>query len=91
MTVHSSDDPRSQSSASEITWGHIGRQFLDGLRLRWDQWRHSKATWRCTVEELPPGAKALMLGTVGGVSGPLASVRAVQEAAEREPKGESTN
>ena len=85
MTVHASDDSRSRSSAGpEITWRDLGRQFIDGLRLRWDQWRHSKATWRCTAEELPPGAHELMLGAVGGVSGPLVSVRAMQELARRE-------
>ena len=82
MTVHSNDAPRSRlCAATEITWGDVGRQFLDGLRLRWHEWRHSKATWRCTADELPPGAHELMLAAVGGVSGPLGCRRAVQEAA----------
>ena len=85
MTGHSNDDSRSRSTAApEITWGDLGRQFIDGLRLRWGQWRHSKATWRCTAEELPPGAHELMLGAVGGVSGPLVSVRTAQDKAPQD-------
>jgi hypothetical protein len=83
MTVHSSDDSRSRSSVTPaISWRDIGRQFIDGLRLRWDQGWYSKATWRCTAEELPPGAHELILMAVGGVSRPLVGVKAAQETAE---------
>jgi hypothetical protein len=65
----------------ENMWWFI-KEVVAGLALCWRQWWNSKATWRCTPEELSPRARALMLGAVAGVSGPLVNVKAAQAKAE---------
>jgi hypothetical protein len=51
------------------------KEFCYGLRLCWKHWRKSKSRWRCEPGEVSPEARALMLGAVGGVSGPLIVIR----------------
>ena len=55
-------------------WWFI-KELMAGLALCWKQWRNSKLTWLCEPGELSPRARALMLGAVGGVSGPLVSTK----------------
>jgi len=67
-------------------WWFI-KEFTAGLALRWKHWTHSKPIWRCEPGEVSPRARALMLGAVKGISGPLVAVRAAKARGRRHGKG----
>ena len=64
-----------------------------GIIVKWYRaWRERRRNrpkivhkWQCTREEWEAGVRhpELMYGAVGGVSGPLVSVKAAQEASEK--------
>ena len=72
-------------------WWFFKELFSGLYYVLWAEWRHSKPMWLCEPGEISSKGRALMLGAVGGVSGPLVNVRAAQAQAEGEDDGGSSD
>jgi hypothetical protein len=67
-------------------WWFI-KELTAGLVLCWKHSRQFKPRWRCEPGEVSPHARALMLGAVQGVSGPLVSGNEAQNPGGRKGEG----